>query len=106
LLHTELKSRLVAEKSLEFLLSSIDHVQSKEDSLHFILQVMHCILHLENRSKLFVLMLREGLSNAQGMLHEETMNISSMEGREGKFIEMISGIMNEEILGSVDNKAQ
>jgi hypothetical protein len=51
-------------------------------------------------------MLREGLSNAQRKLHEETMNISSMEGREGKFIEMINGIMNEKILGSVDNKAQ
>jgi hypothetical protein len=108
LLRTELKSRLASEKSLEFSLSSIDHVQSKEDALYFIWQAIPCILHLENRMllKLFVLMLREGLSNAQGKLHEETINISSMEGREGKFIEVISGIMNEEILGSVDNKAQ
>jgi hypothetical protein len=45
------------------------------------------------------------LSNAQGKLHKESMSISSMEGREGKFIE-VSEIMNEDILGSVDNKAQ
>jgi hypothetical protein len=47
-------------------------------------------------------MLREGLSNAQGKLHEDLMNISFMEGRERKFIEVISSqIMNEEILGSL-----
>jgi hypothetical protein len=107
-LRIEMKSRLVAEKSFEFLLSSMDHVKSKDDALYFIRQAIPCILHLENRTllKLFILLLREGLSNAQGKLHEETMSISSMEGREAKFIEIISAIMNEEILGSVDNKAQ
>jgi len=34
------------------------------------------------------------------------MNISSMEGREKRFIEIISQIMNEEILGSLQNRAQ
>jgi hypothetical protein len=34
------------------------------------------------------------------------MDIPSMEGREGKFIEVISNIMNEEILGSVESRAQ
>ncbi len=35
------------------------------------------------------------------------MNISSMEGQERKFIEVISSqIMNEEILGSLQNRAQ
>jgi hypothetical protein len=44
--------------------------------------------------------------NAQAKLHEETMSISFMEGRKGKFMEVISEIINEEILGSVDNKVQ
>lgn len=103
-----LKARIQAELSLEFLLSSIDHVKTKEDALYFIRQAIPCILHLENRTllKLFMLLLREGLSNAQGKLHNDTMDISSMEGRERKFIEVISQIMNEEILGSVDNRAQ
>jgi hypothetical protein len=81
---------------------------TKDDALYFIRQAIPCILHLENRTliKLFILLLREGLSNAQGKLHEGTMSVSSMEGREAKFIEIISAIMNEEILGSVDNKAQ
>ncbi len=52
------------------------------------------------------MLLREGLSNAQSKLHDNSMGISSMEGREVKFIEVISGIMNEEILGSVESKAQ
>jgi len=34
------------------------------------------------------------------------MNISSMEGRERKFIEVIRQIMNEEILGSLQSRAQ
>jgi len=90
---------------LEYLISSMDHIKTKEDALYFICQVIPCILHLENRTrlKLFLLILREGLSNAQGKLHKETMNISSMEGRERKFIEVISQIMNEEILGSLQN---
>jgi hypothetical protein len=93
---------------LEFLLSSIDHIRTKEDALYFIRQAIPCILHLENRTllKLFFLILREGLSNAQGKLHEDSMNITSMEGRERKFIEVISQIMNEEILGSLQNRAQ
>jgi hypothetical protein len=39
-------------------------------------------------------MLREGLSNAQGESHEETMVIPYMEEQEGRFVEVISQIMN------------
>jgi hypothetical protein len=107
-LRTTLKSKLLAELSLEYLLSSIDHITTKADALYFIRQAIPCILHLENRTllKLFFLMLREGLANAQGKLHEETMAIPSMEGRESRFVEVISQIMNEQILGSLQNRAQ
>jgi hypothetical protein len=107
-LRNELKARLRAEKSLEKLLGSFEHIKKKEDVLYFIQQAIPCILHLENRTllKLFLLILRDGLSNAQGRLHQNTMNIASMQGREVKFIEEISRVMNEEILGSVDNVAQ
>jgi hypothetical protein len=43
LLCIALKLRLVAEKSLDFLLSSMDHVISKNDALYFIWQVIPCI---------------------------------------------------------------
>ena len=78
---------------------------NKDDVLYFIQQTIPCILHLENRTllKLFLLILQEGLSYAQGRLHQETLGIASMQGREAKFIEEISRVMNEEILGSVDN---
>jgi len=46
------------------------------------------------------------LSNAQGRLHQETMDIASMQGRKSKFIEEISRLMNQEILGSIDNVTQ
>jgi len=107
-LRLNLKSRLLREISLEYLLSSMEHIKTKEDALYFIRQAIPCILHLENRTllKLFLLILRDGLSNAQGKLHDDTMNISSMEGREKRFIEIISQIMNEEILGSLQNRAQ
>jgi len=76
-------------------------------SIH-IKQAIPCILHLENRTllKLLFLMLREGLANAQGKLLEQTRGITSMSEREAKFIEAISTVMNEEILGSLENKAQ
>jgi hypothetical protein len=76
-LHIDLKAKL-----LEYLLSSIGHIVTKVDALYFIQQAIPCILHLENSTllKLILLMLQEGLSNAQGKLHEETMDIPSMEG--------------------------
>ncbi len=47
-LRRELKARILSEKSLDFLIGSIDHVQSKEDALYFVKQAIPCILHLEN----------------------------------------------------------
>jgi hypothetical protein len=104
-----LKARLIAEKNLDILLQSIAHVKTKDDALYFVKQAIPCILHLENRTllKLFFMLLCEGLSNAQGKLYDSYMGISSMEGGEVNFIEVISGIMNEEIFGSVmESKAQ
>jgi len=103
-----LKTRIQSENSLEFLLGSISHIQTKDDALYYIKQAIPCILHLENRTllKLLFLMLREGLANAQGKLLEQTRGITSMSEREAKFIEAISNVMNEEILGSLENKAQ
>jgi hypothetical protein len=103
-----LKTRIQSENSLEFLLGSISHIQTKDDALYYIKQAIPCILHLENRTllKLLFLMLREGLANAQGKLLEQTRGITSMSEREAKFIEAISTVMNEEILGSLENKAQ
>jgi hypothetical protein len=107
-LRRELKSRILSEKSLDFLIGSIDHVQSKEDALYFVKQAIPCILHLENRTllKLLFLCLREGLANAQGRLLSQTQHIASMSEREAKFIEAISKVMNEEILGTLENKGQ
>ena len=51
-LRLNLRSRLLQEISLEFLLSSIDHIRTKEDALYFIRQAIPCILHLENRTLL------------------------------------------------------
>jgi hypothetical protein len=96
------------EKSLDKLLSSFKYVGEKDVILYFIQQAIPCILHLENRTllKLFLFLLREGLSNAQDRLDQETMDIASMQGREARFIEEISIVMNEGILGSVDDVAQ
>jgi hypothetical protein len=107
-LRRELKSRILSEKSLDFLIGSIDHVQSKEDALYFVKQAIPCILHLENQTllKLFCLSLHEGLANAQGRLLSQTELIASMSEREAKFIEAISKVMNEEILGTLENKGQ
>jgi hypothetical protein len=107
-LQAELKSRIVTETSLDFLLGSIDHVETKEDAFYYIKQAKPCILHLENRTllKLFFLMLQEGLSNAEGKLLDQTCDINSMAEREAKFIEVISDVMNQEILGTIENKAQ
>jgi hypothetical protein len=107
-LQAELKSRIVTETSLDFLLGSIDHVKTKEDAVYYIKQAIPCILHLEHWTllKLFFLMLWEGLSNAQGKLLDQTRDINSMAEREAKFIQVISDVMNQEILGTIENKAQ
>lgn len=65
--------------------------------MYYIKQTIPCILHLEKRTllKLFFLMLREGLANAQGKLLEQTRNVTSMSKREAKFIEAISTVKNE-----------
>ncbi len=107
-LKCELKARIRGEKSLKFLLNSIEHVRTKEDALYFIRQAIPCILDLENRTliKPFFMLLREGLANAQGKLHESTSFMSSMEERERAFIKQVSDVMNEEILGSIESKAK
>jgi len=67
-----------------FLLSSIEHVRTKEDALYFICQAIPCILHLENwiLIKLFFMLLREVLANTQGKAHESTSSITTIDKRE------------------------
>jgi hypothetical protein len=67
------------------------------DTLHLTLKEPFAIKYIQSTASRRVI-------KCTKKLHEETMSISYMEGREANFIEIISGIMNEEILGLVDNK--
>ena len=52
------------------------------------------------------MILREGLANSQAKLLPTVALISSMEKREKASIQIVTKIMNEEILGTLDNKSQ
>ena len=89
-------------------MASQHHADTKDGALYFIEQTVPCILHLENHTlqKTLTNALVEDLSNAQGKHMYEYEYIRRMDEREQWFIEVVTEVMNKQILGSELNVAQ
>lgn len=103
-----LKRRVREEQLLTILQKALEHGDPKECALYLIEHAIPCILHLENRTllKLLMLLLVDGWSNAKKRCLQESSHIASMKVREDMFLERVSKAMNTEILGAPGNVGQ
>jgi hypothetical protein len=103
-----LKRRVREEQLLTILQKALEHGDPKEGALYLIEHAIPCILHLENRTllKLLMLLLVDGWSNAKKRCLPESSHIASMKVREDMFLETVSKAMNTEILGAPGNVGQ
>ena len=97
-----LRSHLVNELRSRDVSRMLAESEPKEQAMYLALQAVVCILHLKNRIGLKSIesILRSGISNARKGVLDWTVT-TSINGRQDEYVERITTILRNEILGTV-----